>query len=288
MLEVRNLKKSYQKLSCLKGVSFQVKAGEIVALLGPNGAGKTTTINCILNLLEADSGEILLNGRALSRQKMNLGCTPQESHFPEHLKLEEILQFVCAHFTDSAGVESLIKDFELQNFRWKKCHQLSGGQRRALGLACAFAGNPKLLVLDEPSVGLDSEVRIKIWQKIRAAAKKGAVVLITSHHFDEIEQLAERILVLDQGQVIKEGRIDQIKAELGYSRIQFYSSSQKKLLDLPDYEIDGPKHFIVTKNSDEVVRQLAKTQKFENLQVPPLSLEEVFLKITGREQRGEN
>ncbi len=282
-LEVQNLYKAYGDTQCLEGLSFHVKPGELIALLGPNGAGKSTTFSCIMGLKKADSGKIYF----FNHEKfipLKISCTPQESDFPPSASVSEILDFVAKHYTSPLNREEIIDDFCLETFLNKPISILSGGQKRCLGLACAFIGNTDLVLLDEPTVGLDVDVRQKLWRVLQRKTKQGKSILLSTHYLDEAEEIADRILVLHKGKVLKEGTASEIKRELGFSKISFQASDIAKLKEY-DFISQGENHKLVTQNTDKVIRELVeKKVDFHNLEVHNIRLEEAFLKLLEKEQ----
>jgi ABC-2 type transport system ATP-binding protein len=195
--ELRGIEKRFGRVAALRGVDLSVSAGEVVALLGPNGAGKTTLVNILLGIRRPDAGEVRVVG--------SIGVTPQEMSFPPTLRVREIVDFVRAHFPEAPQTAALLERFDLADLARRQAGGLSGGQQRRLAIAVAFAGNPKLAVLDEPTAGLDVESRLAVWQEIKGYAAAGGAVLLTTHHLEEAEALATRIVVLANGAVVAEG-----------------------------------------------------------------------------------
>ncbi len=202
--ELRGVEKRFGRVAALRGVDLSVSTGEVVALLGPNGAGKTTLVNILLGIRRPDAGEARLLG--------SVGVTPQEMSFPPTLRVREIVDFVRAHFPDAQPTASLLDRFALGDVARRQVGGISGGQQRRLAIAVAFAGNPQIAVLDEPTTGLDVESRLEVWEEIRAYAVAGGAVLLTTHHLEEAEALATRIVVLASGAVVAEGTASTLKA----------------------------------------------------------------------------
>ncbi|MEC4986892.1 MAG: ATP-binding cassette domain-containing protein [Oscillatoria sp. PMC 1068.18] len=225
---IENLQKSYGDVEAVKDVSFQVERGEIYGLLGPNGAGKTTTIRCLCTLAKPDRGKIEVcgvsavdNPRATRRR---LGYVAQEVALDKVLTGRELLQLQAAlyHLPVAMGkerVEQLLQLLGLSDYADKKTGTYSGGLRKRLDLAAGLLHQPAVLVLDEPTVGLDIESRVVVWDFLRKLREAGTTVLITSHYLEEIDALADRLAIIDKGKIIAEGSPSQLKDKLGGDRV---------------------------------------------------------------------
>lgn len=227
-ITIKNLQKRYGKTEAVKNVSFSVNSGEIFGLLGPNGAGKTTTIRCLTTLAKPDSGEITIGGvdaiasPRLARQK--IGYVAQEVALDKMLTGREMLQLQAALYhlkPKFAGdrIEQLMQVLGLQEYADQKTGTYSGGIRKRLDLAAGLLHQPEVLVLDEPSVGLDIESRFIFWDFLRQLKEAGTTVLITSHYLEEIDALADRLAIIDQGIIISEGSPNELKDKIGGDRI---------------------------------------------------------------------
>jgi ABC-2 type transport system ATP-binding protein len=227
-ITIKNLQKRYGKTEAVKNVSFSVNSGEIFGLLGPNGAGKTTTIRCLTTLAKPDSGEITIGGvdaiasPRLARQK--IGYVAQEVALDKMLTGREMLQLQAALYhlkPKFAGdrIEQLMQALGLQEYADQKTGTYSGGIRKRLDLAAGLLHQPEVLVLDEPSVGLDIESRFIFWDFLRQLKEAGTTVLITSHYLEEIDALADRLAIIDQGIIISEGSPNELKDKIGGDRI---------------------------------------------------------------------
>jgi ABC-2 type transport system ATP-binding protein len=204
--------KRFGQTVALDCVDVAVEAGEIVALLGPNGAGKTTALSLLLGLRRPDSGRAEIFGvdprRASAR--LAVGVTPQEDGFPPTLRVREIVEFVRAHFPFPAQTDELLERFDLTPVAGRQAGGLSGGERRRLSVALAFAGDPAVMFLDEPTAGLDVASRRAVWSELDRYCLDGGTVLLTTHHVEEAEHLATRIVVLAHGDVVAEGTSAQL------------------------------------------------------------------------------
>lgn len=228
VITVKNLQKSYGKTTALKDVSFTVKTGEIYGLLGPNGAGKTTTIRCLTTLAKPDAGQVLVDGvSAVTEAKTvrkKIGYVAQEVAIDkvltgrELLNLQASLYHLPSHLAQKR-IPQLLQLLGLQEYCDRSTGTYSGGIKKRLDLAAGLLHQPQVLILDEPSVGLDIESRMIIWDFLRQLKQAGTSVLITSHYLEEIDALADRLAIIDQGLVIAEGTPSHLKDCLGGDRI---------------------------------------------------------------------
>jgi ABC-2 type transport system ATP-binding protein len=225
---IQNLCKSYGTVPAVKDVSFQVNQGEIFGLLGPNGAGKTTTIRCLCTLAKPDSGTIELGGVSVIEQpreaRKRLGYVAQEVALDKILTGRELLELQAALYhipkvEARQRIEVLLEILDLQSYADKKTGTYSGGLQRRIDLAAGLLHQPEVLVLDEPTVGLDIESRIVVWDFLRQLRSSGTTIIITSHYLEEIDALADRVGIIDRGLVIAEGTPSALKNRLGGDRI---------------------------------------------------------------------
>lgn len=217
MLKIEGLKKNYGSRTVLRDLNLHIPTGEIYGLLGPNGAGKTTTINILSNLLQADAGQIYINGQPVSEQtKRWLGIAPQENLVYRSLTCAENLSFF-AHLYGISGkeckrrVQLCLESVGLGDRAKTIAERLSGGMKRRLSMAIALIHQPKLVVLDEPTTGLDIEARYDLWELIRTLQKQGMTILLTTHLLDEAERLCDRIGFLKQGTILQEGTLTELR-----------------------------------------------------------------------------
>lgn len=269
MLTFERACKSYGPVRALDELTFSVDAGEIVAVLGPNGAGKTTALDIALGLRSADSGSVTLFGGSPhdAAARRRLGATPQESGFPDALRVDEILAFAAEHYPNPVPIEKTLDAFGLHELAGKRAGTLSGGQARRLALALAFAGNPELVVLDEPTTGLDVESRRAMWDVVREFAS-GRSVLFTTHYLEEAQELATRVVVIDSGRVRFDGSQDELRRNFGARRVSYVGDTGPVAVTTPD--------------ADAYVRELVRAgTAFADLEIARPSLEEAFLSMTG-------
>ncbi|MEV4821939.1 ABC transporter ATP-binding protein [Micromonospora sp. NPDC049274] len=273
----------YGDVLALDRVDLEVRAGELVGLLGPNGAGKSTLMNLLVGLRRPSSGRVELFGGdprdPASRRQ--IGVTPQETSLPPTLRVGEVVDFVSAHYTDPAPRGELLDRFGLGDLARRQTGGLSGGQRRRLAVALAFAGRPRLVLLDEPTTGLDVAARHTLWDAIRAFHDDGGTVLLSSHYLEEVEALAHRVVVIGQGRVLADDTVEAVRGIVGVRRVSLVAD---ELPDLPGVvraeRVDGRLHLLTT-DADELIRALVNSRAaFTDLEVRPTSLEEAFLAIT--------
>lgn len=217
MLTIENLKKNYGDRAVLQDLNFQIKTGEIYGLLGANGAGKTTTINIICNLIEADSGTVKINNRKVSQEtKSYVGVAPQENLLYQNLSCQENLKFYGQIYglkgkKCSQRIEETLAAVNLLDRAKTPVANLSGGMKRRVNIAVALVHEPKLVILDEPTTGLDIETRYEIWQLIEDLKKEGTTILLTTHLLDEAQKLCDRIGIIKQGKIIAEGTLNELR-----------------------------------------------------------------------------
>lgn len=222
VLKVENLRKSFGKKEVLKGITFSVREGEIVAILGPNASGKTTLLKCILGLNIPDSGVIRVLGKDTSTPQYRkfIGYMPQEPPYPESMTPSELLSLVSFIREEEPKVEEYIKLFSLEEFMDKPLKHLSGGTKQKVNALIALSFSSKLLILDEPTVGLDPLSSAKLKREILRRKEEGSSVLLTSHIISEVEQLADRIEFLIEGEIKLRGRVEEVKSLAGEKTLE--------------------------------------------------------------------
>lgn len=220
MLKITRLSKRFGQRQALSELSLALQPGEIYGLLGPNGAGKTTALNLLCGLLKPDSGEILVQGNPISQAtKLLVGVMPQQNLLYQSLTCEENLSFLARIYglgkkDISHQVQSCLAAVNLADRASSVVGDLSGGMQRRLSLAAAIIHRPKLVVLDEPSTGLDIEARYEVWELIRSLQQQGVTVLLTTHLLDEVERLCDRIGIIKQGQLLAEGTLENLRQRI--------------------------------------------------------------------------
>jgi ABC-2 type transport system ATP-binding protein len=214
---VRDLRKSYNGVDAVRGVSFTVEPGEIFGLLGPNGAGKTTTVECLIGLREPDGGELVVCGLDVRRQprevKQRIGVALQSTSLQDAITPREALRLFAAFYRDAMEPDALLERFALTEKADARFATLSGGQRQRLALALAFVNRPQLVFLDEPTTGLDPQARRELHAAIRRMKQDGYTVLFTTHYLDEAEELCDRVAIIDQGRIVATGTPRELVAQ---------------------------------------------------------------------------
>lgn len=288
LIEARALSKRYGDRLALSDVSFTVDRGECVGLLGPNGAGKSTLLTIVEGLRTPTSGSVRLFGgdpRA-GRSRIALGCTPQATALPEALRVGEVLDYVAAHFPAPAPRARIVDEFGLGALLKTQCGALSGGQQRRVAVALAFIGDPELVLLDEPTTGLDVDGRRSLWDAVRARQESGCTIVVTSHHLEEIEQLARRVVVLDEGTIRADDTIDAIVRTVTRRRVQLRGIDPARILALDPratVTAEGDTVTAVVEDSDAFIRSLVLAgHPFRDMSVRGATLEEAFLTLTAK------
>lgn len=309
IVKIENLVKSYKNgVQALKGVSFQVREGEIFGLLGPNGSGKTTCINCILALLKYNQGKIeVFDEKILPNSyhlKQKIGVITQNVAVFEELTVYENIDYFCGLYVRDRKlrkklVEEAITFVALDEFRTFYPKKLSGGLLRRLHIACGIAHKPKLIILDEPTVAVDPQSRNRILEGIKKLNEEGATIIYTSHYMEEVEQLCDYILIMDKGEVIAEGSKEEIKnlIDLGETiEIELINPNENVLEDILKidnvYQAYLKDKLLIVKskkgrtNIPHVLNALQTHQiGFEKIYSELPTLNDVFLTITGKKLR---
>ncbi|MFU8851741.1 ABC transporter ATP-binding protein [Micromonospora sp. SL1-18] len=283
LARAHQVSRRYGELLALDGVDLSVRSGELVGLLGPNGAGKSTLINLLVGVRRPTAGRVELFGGdprdPASRQQ--LGVTPQETGLPATLRVGEVVDFVSAHFPDPVPRGELLDRFGLGDQVKRQTGGLSGGQRRRLAVALAFLGRPRLVVLDEPTTGLDVEARHALWDAIRDFHADGGTVLLSSHYLEEVEALAQRVVVMGHGRVLADDTVEAIRGIVGVRRVSLIADDLPPLPGVVATEHAEGRTHLLTTDADQLVRDLVTAGvAFHDLEVRPTSLEEAFLAIT--------
>jgi ABC-2 type transport system ATP-binding protein len=287
VVDVAHARRTFGDVVALDDVSLTVDAGEIVGLLGPNGAGKSTLLSLINGQRRPDGGTIRIFGQDPRRPaaRIGLGVTPQETGLPASLKVGEVVDFVSGHYPDPMPRAELLQRFDLTDLADRQTGGLSGGQKRRLAVALSLAGRPKLVLLDEPTTGLDVEGRRALWDALREYHHEGATVIVTSHYLEEIEALAERVVVIGGGHILADDALADVVARVQTHRVTFRSDiSEHEVAALPGVntvERDAARYSLLTGDSDALVRALVTSgTPFTGLEVRGASLEEAFLSLT--------
>jgi ABC-2 type transport system ATP-binding protein len=276
----------YGDVLALDRVSLDIRAGELVGLLGPNGAGKSTLINLFVGLRRPTSGTVELLGGSPQDPvaRRGVGVTPQETGLPESLRVGEIVDFVSAHFPERTAKGELLDRFGLADLVKRQVGGLSGGQKRRLAVALAFAGKPRMVFLDEPTTGLDVEARRSLWDGVKAFHDDGGTVLLTSHYLEEIEALAKRVVVVGGGRVLADDTMQAVRDVVGVRRVSFAAGEVPELPGVIGSKREDGRIKLVTTDPDRLVVELVRSgTPFSGLEIRPTTLEEAFLAITSKE-----
>jgi ABC-2 type transport system ATP-binding protein len=285
--------KNYGEVQALRNVNFTVRAGQVVALLGPNGAGKTTAVKLLLGLLQPTLGKARVFGGDPTnpQNRMRTGAMLQVGRVPETLRVGEHIDLFSSYYPNSMPIENVLAAAGLEKLRDRKFGDLSGGQRQRTLFALAICGNPDLLFLDEPTVGLDVEARRALWNEIRLQVARGKTVLLTTHYLEEADALADRITVINQGSIIAEGTPSEIKAQTSGKRIRCITTlnvaNLLQIRGVTSARQDREAVEIHAREAEPVVRELlARDASLTGLEISSAGLEEAFLALT--EDNGEN
>ena len=283
-----NVSRRYGDVLALDNLSLDVPAGQLVGLLGPNGAGKSTLVNLFTGLRRPSDGTVELCGRdpRHAAARVALGVTPQETGLPSSLRVGEVVDYTRAHYPDPLSRDEVLARFGLTDLVRRQTGGLSGGQKRRLAVALAFVGRPRIVFLDEPTTGLDVEARRSLWDAVREFHADGGTVVLTSHYLEEVEALAQRVVVIGGGRVLADDTVDAVRGLVAIRRVSVTTGSP--VPDLPGIvgrERDGGRTHLLTPDADRLVRDLvAKDVPFADLEVRPTSLEEAFLTLTGSDR----
>ena len=300
-IQVRLLNKFYGKRQALDQISFSVPEGDFFGFLGPNGAGKTTTIHAITGLANFQGGEVKVFGHDVVREyrksRALIGFVPQEFNFDPYLSAEQILVFEAGYFgmpkkEAKARALELLAEFDLTEHRQLDYRKLSGGMKRRLLIARGLMHRPKILILDEPTAGVDLELRLKLWKFLRDLNQKGITIFLTTHYIEEAERLCKRIGVIHRGKIVALDTTEALVGKLG--RQVMTIELDRSLSEIPPVlkgfglELaDGKGNVIRFRNEDRKLSELLKTIHAEGINITAIetertTLEEIFLEITKR------
>ena len=308
LINIKELEKSFKENKVLKEISFDVHMGEILCILGPNGAGKSTTINILTAALKCDGGEITFKGVPISRQlkkyKQALGIVPQDLSLYEELSAEQNLSFFASLYglhgsRLKEAVDKALLFAGLEDRRQDKVKTFSGGMKRRLNIACAIAHEPGIVIMDEPTVGIDPQSRNYILESIKKLREKGTTVIYTTHYMEEVEVISSRIIIMDHGAIIAEGTKESLKESIeNEKRYTIDVEENGKIRPEEFFAIEGVKSVKIEENSieitsirgienlDRIIALLSnRGEKIKNITSENASLEMVFLKLTGRKLR---
>jgi len=298
VVSVESLTKRYGALIAVDGISFNIKQGECFGFLGPNGAGKTTTIKMIQCVIPKTSGKLEVLGMDVEfyakEIKRVLGVVPQENNLDPDFTVYDNLMVYSRYFNipkkeAKEMIGRLLKFVQLEDKRDTIIERLSGGMKRRLILARALLNEPKILILDEPTVGLDPQARHIIWDRLRSLKKEGITIILTTHYLEEASQLCDRLVIMDGGRILVEGKPeDLVKEQIGSSILETKSDREVlsclKKMEL-EFEIVGDMIHVFTDKPSDLVSALLNQCTLGRTTVRSATLEDVFLKLTGRALR---
>ncbi len=273
-----NVSKNFGKISALKNLNLEVKKGQAVALLGPNGAGKSTALSMLQGLRQPTSGKVELFGGTPGTPSVmkRIGVTPQSTDFPPQLTPRELLQFTTAHYDTPRTIDQLIETFDLRELIDRRVEGFSGGERRRVALALCFAGNPELVILDEPTTGLDAKGQKDFSIIANQFVADGGSLILTSHYWLEIENIANHIVMIDNGITVMDGTISDIKSAFGLNHISLTTDKPGAYIR-ENFTMENGEWNMVTNSSDDIIRELVNANEpFSNLKVTPRDLEEAI------------
>ncbi len=285
--ELKNASKNYGTVQAVKNVDLKIHAGEVVSLLGPNGAGKTTAISMLLGLLKPSSGEALLFGDDpdSTASRTRTGVMLQLSGIPDTLKVKEHIELYSSYYPNPLSMAEVLEVSNLTGLENRWYGKLSGGQKQRLHLALAMCGNPDLVFLDEPTTGLDVASRRALWEQVRGFISKGRTVVLTTHYLEEADALADRIVVINKGEIIAQGSPTEIKAQTAGRRIRIVTkltrASVEAMQGVNSVKQDGAALEILTTQAEPIVYKLLQEDpSATGLEVTSAGLEDAFLALT--------
>ncbi len=284
---LHSVTKRYGDVTALDNFSLELRAGEVVALLGPNGAGKTTAVRLLLGLIAPNSGSVRVLGRDPrdADARTRIGAMLQVSRVPEMLRVREHIDLFRSYYPSPLPAAEVIRVAKLDGITEQMFGKLSGGQKQRTLFALALCGNPDLIFLDEPTVGMDIESRRAMWDEVRALSAAGKTVLLTTHYLEEADMLANRIVVINKGKLLCEGTPAEIKHRVSGRRIRCITQLDPEFLQaLPsvsDVQQDREAVVILAEQPEKVVREmLLRDETLHGLEVSAAALEDAFLALT--------
>ena len=301
-IQISDLKKSYKNVHALNGVNVNISNGEFFGLLGPNGAGKTTTINILTGLVFKDSGNCLVFGKDTvvdyRETRSKIGIAAQELSLDWFFSIEKLLYFQAGYYginriDAKSKIDELLNKLGLEKKRNSKLRQLSGGMKRRFQIAKALVHDPDILILDEPTAGVDVELRHELWNYLRELHSKGKTILLTTHYIEEAELLCENVSIIDEGKILKEGSPKALTEELGKSGVTVQLSKNTNINDLKiptldqEYTVEDSRVHFSVKNPELAIPKIIHELSSKNIAIHSIktetsSLEDVFLNLTGK------
>ena len=303
-IEVRNLTKTYEDVPALRGIDLTIQPGEFYGLLGPNGAGKTTTIGIITGLVKLQGGTVSVFGKDIVRDyrytRSQIGVSPQDFTSDWFFTIEKLLYFQAGYYgitqkEAAPTIERLLEQFGLTAKRDSKIRQLSGGMKRRFQIAKSLVNDPDILILDEPTAGVDVELRRMLWNYLRGLHREGKTILLTTHYIEEAEQLCDKVSIIDEGKIVTEGTPEDLIRSLGKGGVEVHVSGweeamEKRLTNLTfTYEPseDGGRVIFTVDNPEKELTKIVDSLSsngctIHEVKVTKSSLEDVFIELTGK------
>jgi lipooligosaccharide transport system ATP-binding protein len=299
VIEAREVRKCYGDFTAVDGISFAVNRGELFGLLGPNGAGKTSTIRMIYGFSPLSGGSLKVFGQEITTHwrsiRTRLGVCHQDDNLDEEMSVRDNLEVFAGFFGISKAVAreratKLLTFYGLENKAKAPVRELSGGMMRRLALARAMINEPDLLILDEPTTGLDPQTRHQLWEKLAKLKQQGVTILLTTHYMEEAAQLCDRLIIVDHGKILVEGRPRDLVARFVGNQVIESSpvcdGLRKFVTDRKlEHEDLGHRMLIYCKDDETLYHEITRTYCQDNCILRMGTLEDVFLKLTGRELR---
>jgi ABC-2 type transport system ATP-binding protein len=294
-VRLQGVTKDFGSVHAVRGIDLEIEPGEMVAFLGPNGAGKTTTIDMILGLSKASSGHVEVLGMG-PREAISRGLVAavmQTGGLLKDLTVRETVQYTASLFADTKPVDEVLASAGIDSIADRRVAKCSGGEQQRLRFAMALLSDPALLLLDEPTTGMDVEGRRSFWSAIRHDAQQGRSVLFATHYLEEADLYADRIILISQGKVVADGTGSEIKAlAVGRTlRVTMSNPDTSALAGIggvDDVEVRGEQVFVRAKDSDAVARYLLNETDARDLEITAHGLEDAFLSLTGRADDTQN
>ena len=295
-IEIQSLKKTYDTgEEALKGINLVIPEGSFFGLLGPNGAGKTTTIGILTGLVNKTSGDAKIMGYDIienfKESRRSIGLSPQEINLDVFFTIRKILEFQAGYFgipSDKAikKVDEVLKKLGIYDKRNNTARHLSGGMKRRVQIAKALIHDPPILILDEPTAGVDIELRHMLWDYLKSLNKEGKTILLTTHYIEEAEKLCDKIAIINHGEIIKTGETKSIIKEVSLNTIEIELENVKGFNLSSDFEYSMKNRILKIKSKEvnkdiiKIIEQLEKSTKINNINIIKSSLEDAFLKLT--------
>ncbi|GKU77817.1 ABC transporter ATP-binding protein [Paenibacillus sp. L3-i20] len=290
-IECINLVKQFGDFRAVDHMNLTFEQGKISALLGPNGAGKTTAISMMLGMMKPTSGEVQMLGLPAGTKELRqrVGALTQDVKAADGLSVKEVLELFRSYYRNPMSLERLLDISGLHGDAKRRASSLSGGQRRRLAFAQSLAGNPELILLDEPTVGMDIQSRDRFWETVRALAGNGRTILLTTHHLDEADAVADHIAVVASGRVVAEGTPEKLKSQTALRTVSFRASNapnEQEWIKLPGVkkaECNGERIRLHAENTDVLLFSLMQSSwGVTDIDVQSASLEDTFKSLTAK------